>query len=609
MSNTITYTINLNGNMQKGVIDLADATERATGKIDRLVNAANKVANIGLAVQSVIAVYQKFSAAVSGVKSAYNAQMEAETKLAAVMRNTMSAGDDAVKSILDLTAAQQKLGVIGDEVQLAGAQELATYLEYPDSLQKIIPVMNDMLAQQYGLNASQEQAAQISTMLGKVMQGQTGALSRYGYGFTAAQEKILKTGTEAQRAAVLFDVVSESVGGVNAALAQTPAGKLKQHANEMGDLQERVGGLVIAVESAFLPVMTKAGELMNRLVSFFEKNRSAITGVADVIAGVLAASMQLLWTGVKFVWNAFTGLVRILSDLLPIIAAVGTAVLAYLVTANWQFIVFTVRYAAYIVATKAAAIATKIWTGVQWLLNAAITANPVGLLVAGIVILIAIIAYVCYKTEGWGSLWEGVVGFMKNAFFSFVESIKLYWSTLVNGIMTGLDKIVLGWYKFKEAAGMGDSSENRAAIARINADVEERQRAIVDGVKKVHEYAGKARESLSGIKMSWNSEKSLSDIAGGVKKKLGIGTNEGVQAAVNGPLNTASGGGSGGGDASKSNKAVATGGTRNTTVNISVGKFFESMVFNGGVRESKEDVQRQMAEVMARVLGMAENSV
>jgi len=37
-------------------------------------------------------------------------------------------------------------------------------------------------------------------MLGKVMKGQTSALSRYGYAFTKAQEQILKFGTEIERA-------------------------------------------------------------------------------------------------------------------------------------------------------------------------------------------------------------------------------------------------------------------------------------------------------------------------------------------------------------------------------------------------------------------------
>ena len=57
--------------------------------------------------------------------------------------------------------------MIGDEVQLSGAQELATYLGKAESLQKLMPVMNDMLAQQYGLNASQEQATQVAAMMGK----------------------------------------------------------------------------------------------------------------------------------------------------------------------------------------------------------------------------------------------------------------------------------------------------------------------------------------------------------------------------------------------------------------------------------------------------------
>jgi hypothetical protein len=99
----------------------------------------------------------------------------------------MNAREEDIQSIKDLCSAQQKLGVIGDEVQLAGAQELATYLSEKSALEKLIPVMNDMIAQQYGLNATQDSAVTIATMLGKVMEGQTKALSRYGYFFTDAQ--------------------------------------------------------------------------------------------------------------------------------------------------------------------------------------------------------------------------------------------------------------------------------------------------------------------------------------------------------------------------------------------------------------------------------------
>ncbi|MBR1516955.1 MAG: hypothetical protein IJ620_02265 [Bacteroidales bacterium] len=96
---------------------------------------------------------------------ANRAEQEAQAKLAQVMRNTMRASAAEVQSIKDLAAAQQQLGVIGDEVQVAGAQELGTYLQKADSLRRLMPVMNDMLAQQYGLNATQEQAVQIASMM------------------------------------------------------------------------------------------------------------------------------------------------------------------------------------------------------------------------------------------------------------------------------------------------------------------------------------------------------------------------------------------------------------------------------------------------------------
>ena len=77
-------------------------------------------------------------------------------------------------------------------MQLAGAQELSTYLTKTSTLKRLLAVLNDMTAQQYGFNATQEQSVNIATMLGKVMDGQVGALSRYGYKFDEVQEKILR---------------------------------------------------------------------------------------------------------------------------------------------------------------------------------------------------------------------------------------------------------------------------------------------------------------------------------------------------------------------------------------------------------------------------------
>ena len=244
------------------------------------INFAAIAAGIDQAQQSV----SQLQSVLKGLTDAHAAQIEAETQLAVNMRNTMGAREEDIQSIKNLCAAQQELGVIGDEVQLSGAQELATYLSEKQSLEKLIPVMNDMLAQQYGLNASQENAAQIATMLGKVMDGQTGALSRYGYTFDDTQEQILKFGTEAQRAAVLCDVVSSSVGGMNAELAKTDDGKQKQLENTIGDLKEQLGGLV----QGAMPFVTIAANTM-----------LALTGVVKFTAGVKAASIAVMSWNVK----------------------------------------------------------------------------------------------------------------------------------------------------------------------------------------------------------------------------------------------------------------------------------------------------------------------
>ena len=227
--------------------------------------------------------------AATDAAEAYDQQAEAEMKLARVMRNTMGAANGEIQSILDLASAQQRLGVIGDEVQLAGAQELATYLSMSSTLQTLIPVMNDMAVQQHGYNVTAEQTTAIATMLGKVMNGQVGALSRYGYTFSAAQEQILKYGNEAQRAAVLAEVVEQSVGGMNRALAQTPTGRMKQLSNTLGDVKEQFGQAVRTIGVLFIPLLNKVADILAAVATL--ANRVA-QSFANVFGGGQGAGSE-----------------------------------------------------------------------------------------------------------------------------------------------------------------------------------------------------------------------------------------------------------------------------------------------------------------------------
>lgn len=193
----------------------------------------------------------------------FNQLAEAQAKLTQVMRNTIQASDDEIRSIMGLIDAQEELGVVSADAQTAGAQELGTYLSLTSSLETLIPVLNDMAAQQLGIGASAESVTQIATMLGKVMEGQTSALSRYGYSFDAAQEKILKFGTEAQKAAVLAEVIGSSVGGMNEALAQTDAGRQFQLAQAFGQVKEQFGAAFSQISTLFIPALKVVAQALS----------------------------------------------------------------------------------------------------------------------------------------------------------------------------------------------------------------------------------------------------------------------------------------------------------------------------------------------------------
>lgn len=294
----VTLLVNGKENLVKAAIDvkqLAREIEDAGTVSAKLRDELLKLNQAKEAFDNLHWSLQKLMGGMQDLIDANTQQVEAEKKLAVNMRNMMDATDEEVESIKRLCAAQQELGVIGDEVQIAGAQELATYLEKKSSLEELIPVMNDMLAQQYGLNATQEQAATIAQMLGKVMEGQVGALSRYGYYFDEAQQEILKFGTEEERAATLAEIVEGAVGGMNAELAKTDAGRAKQAANDLGDLKEAIGGAVAPLET-YLVMLGSFGTAVNGVVQFTAGMKGAVAVVSGFnIVQRISSGVQALW--------------------------------------------------------------------------------------------------------------------------------------------------------------------------------------------------------------------------------------------------------------------------------------------------------------------------
>lgn len=281
---------------------LSDAVDAARGfESVRLNNLQQALGSISSLIGSVCGKFRELT-------SAYEGQIVAETQLATVMRQRMGAVGADIDGIKALCSAQQELGVVGDEVQLSGAQQMATFLSETSSLATLIPAMNNLIAQQEGLNATQQSATSIGNMMGKAMQGQTEVLQRVGITFTEAQAAVLKYGSEAERAAMLAEVIKDNVGEMNSALAGTDAGCQQQLNNILGDIKETLGGCVQGmqpfVEFAGMTAMAASGALQFAVSLKAVNAAQALTATwSGIVTGAVKA-WQVAQAGLNLVLTA-----------------------------------------------------------------------------------------------------------------------------------------------------------------------------------------------------------------------------------------------------------------------------------------------------------------
>ncbi|MBS7234155.1 phage tail tape measure protein [Flavobacterium psychroterrae] len=240
--------------------------------------------------------------------------------------------------------------------------------------------------------------------------------------------------------------------------------------------------------------------------------------------------------------------------------------------------------------------ATSLWTGAQTAFNIVMAMNPIVFIVAGVIALIAVIAVVVSKTEGWGNAWKHTINGAKLLFMAYVQTVKANFNLMVNGFMIGINKIQIAWYKFKNAIGLGNKADNNAQIAQLNAQVETRKKSIKDGYKKAGntalEAAGEFKAAYDSVK--WKKEKK---------------TDEGISdPSIPGASKTppALGGGGGNGSGKKSNEAVATGGTKHNYITIKIEELIGLKADNvSGGKDTAKQAGEGVADELLRTLAMA----
>lgn len=238
---------------------------------------------------------------------------QAETKLTEVMGAMQGAGTSQVNMMKNLASEISGYGVVGKTALINGAQQASTYFHQTDAVKTLLPKMADLAVQMHGVNVTSEDMVNIGNMTGKVMTGQVGALRRAGISFTDYQEKVMKNGTEMEKANMLAQVIEQNVGKMNETMAQTPEGVMARNQRDFDAVKTTIGQQVQpAIVSMFNAIHNNLPTIQLLATGF----GNAAVLVMGAITGIINIGTQMInffksnWTLIEpIIWGIVAALV------------------------------------------------------------------------------------------------------------------------------------------------------------------------------------------------------------------------------------------------------------------------------------------------------------
>ena len=240
----------------------------------------------------------------------------------------------------------------------------------------------------------------------------------------------------------------------------------------------------------------------------------------------------------------------------------------------------------YVVATNLATLATSGLAAVFKVIITLMNLNPFGLIVAGIAALVAAIVICWNKFAGFRAViltvWDTVKG--------FGTILKDYVLDRITGIISGIGNLGLAISKlFKgDFAGAWESAKSGASqFLGIEAGR--------NAAYSARDLAGSVRDNYSSHLDAERQKQAAKDAIKDPKAAAGAGV-------VSDPI---TGGGITGASASSTANAITTGGTRNTSIVLNIGKFFEDVVINNTSNKDFTEIRDAVLECVNRSLEIA----
>jgi len=253
--------------------------------------------------------------------------------------------------------------------------------------------------------------------------------------------------------------------GQAAGMAATQLDNLK---GDSARAKAAFGELAITIGDMFMPAVRggtqSVADIVEKLTTFISENKETIVIVAKVVAGLVAAKIAFL--AIKLAVLTYVGVQKTLiatkaaynliqtahnsgTKLSTALTLVDTKTKAgqnavMLMTAKtlWKNVTAKLAEAKAYIASKAAMIASKAAmiastvaakaaAAAQWLLNAAMNANPIGLIIAGVAALVAGIVLLVKNWDKVKEVFLKVWDTIKGAFSAALDWIKSNWKNII----------------------------------------------------------------------------------------------------------------------------------------------------------------------------------
>ena len=370
-----------------------------------------------------------------------------------------------IQMLKDEASALQDVGVVGDDVAVAGAGQLAIYKLKAEQIKTILPIIDDMVAKEKGFNGTQEDAIAMADVFGKAVEGKTKGLVKYGVSLTDAEEKLFKTMKREQRAEFLNKKLTAAIGGTNKALRETDEGKIVAAKGAWGDMQAELGKKLMpklgaiaewfhskipAIQDFILSLADKVEELVTRAEPYITQIKDMFGKIFEKVKPALEETWQILSDAGAVAIDIAQGIINHWDRISPIIYTVAGAITAYnlatTIRNNKEMI-----YLGYMKVKNAldtvAAILTGQLTIKQWALNAAMNANPIGLVIG---LIAALIGIIWMAWRNWdkicnfiGRAWEWLKEVINGICEVLVGIFMPIWDAVCNAVIW-LKDIILG---------------------------------------------------------------------------------------------------------------------------------------------------------------------